>query len=72
MAIIYTKISFLSKIYLSKKFLTKLTAKSLKYLIQFMNKDIQNYAPTVMFPGTPCISQQKKSMEESITSLSSY
>ena len=37
-----------------------------------MNKDIQNYAPTVMFPGTPCISQQKKSMEESITSLSSY
>ena len=32
-----------------------LTAKSLLYLIQYMEEDIQNYSPTVMLRGTPSI-----------------
>jgi len=31
-----------------------------KYLIQFMEEDIQNYSLTVMFRGTPCICRQQK------------
>ena len=31
--------------------------KSLLYLIQHMKEDIQNYSPTVMFRGTPCMSE---------------
>ena len=29
------------------------------YLTQYMEEDIQNYSPAVMFRGTPCISAQK-------------
>ena len=36
-------------------FITKKTAKSLKYSINYMEEDIQNYSLTVMFRGTPCI-----------------
>ena len=38
-----------------KDFFTKKTAKILLYIIQYMEEDIQNYSPNVMFRGTPCI-----------------
>ena len=39
-----------------------------KYLIQSVEEDIQNYSPTVMFRGTPCISN--KHLTNSFVTLS--
>ena len=49
----YNKIDFKVKyINKSKRFFNEITCKKLKYLIQYTE---ENYSPTVMFRGTPCI-----------------
>jgi len=47
------KIDFTVKDILVKHFFKK--RNKLQKVIQYVEEDIQNYSPTVMFRGTPCI-----------------
>ena len=54
----YSKIDFKVKYIQTNDFFNKMNCKKpLISLIQYMENDIQNYSPTVMFRGTPCISR---------------
>ena len=56
MGVILKKNLFQSKIYFSKRLFNLINCtKSLQYIIQYMEEDIQNYSSTVMFRWTPCI-----------------